>query len=633
MQPAKSHKVLVVEDEGLIALDISSRLEALGHEVVATVATAEEAIERAAEADIVLMDIHLEGQTDGVEAAAAIREQHHKPVLFLTAHADRATLDRAKIAAPFGYVVKPLAPAALQTSIETALYKHRLDRQLEEREVWLRTILDSVADGVAVTDIHGRIIMLNRAAESITGWAQPKAQGEPVSNVVRLLTRDPLGDTRGPLGDTRDPLGETREPGGSAEDPVELAILRDSVVELDSSLRLVGQDGREMPVEGAAAPVKMDGAAIGAVLSFRDVSARRWEERQIRQSQKLDALGRLSFGVSNEYLNLLGIIRNQADQLLHRFGEYAPARRAIEEIQLAASAAEQISRRLASFGTRQASRPEVISLNGLLRRTTKLIDSITGADVEVSLRLEPATGRVKADSSQIEQAIVSLVLHACASMPNGGRMLLETANVEIPVHGRMHPYAMLAITYTGEESDPERLFEPSSTGADGLALLLVHSMVTEHAGRLSAQRTASGGSRFEMLLPRWSEPPLLPRTETGRAPSILLVDGRDGVRLQLHNFFEANGYNLLEAADSSEALAVGEVHEGPLDAVIAEATEADSIAPDIRRRHPHAEFLKIVESAETTAHEIRRPFTQQALLERVRALIAARPKRDSAIAR
>lgn len=121
MEPAKSHKVLVVEDEGLIAHDISSRLQALGHQVIATVSTAEEALEKAAEADIVLMDIHLDGRADGVEAATAIRERYHKPVVFLTAHADRATLDRAKVAEPFGYIVKPLAPASLHTTIETAM--------------------------------------------------------------------------------------------------------------------------------------------------------------------------------------------------------------------------------------------------------------------------------------------------------------------------------------------------------------------------------------------------------------------------------------------------------------------------------------------------------------------------------
>src|SRR6266404_8995407 len=131
MKPEQSRKVLVVEDEGLIAHDISSRLEAMGHEVIATVGTGEEAIEKAGEAEIVLMDIRLDGRLDGVEAATEIRNRYHVPVVFLTAHADRATLDRAKMAEPFGYIVKPLAHAALNTSIEIAMYKHGMARQLE----------------------------------------------------------------------------------------------------------------------------------------------------------------------------------------------------------------------------------------------------------------------------------------------------------------------------------------------------------------------------------------------------------------------------------------------------------------------------------------------------------------------
>jgi len=133
MQPAKAYKVLVVEDEGLIAHDIATRVEALGHEVVGTVSTAEEAIEQAAGADLVLMDIRIDGHRDGIAAAQEVRARHHVPVVFLTAHADRATLERAKAASPFGYIVKPLGPASLNTSIEMAVYKHRMERQLEEQ--------------------------------------------------------------------------------------------------------------------------------------------------------------------------------------------------------------------------------------------------------------------------------------------------------------------------------------------------------------------------------------------------------------------------------------------------------------------------------------------------------------------
>lgn len=607
MKTEKSHKVLVVEDEGLIAHDITSRLEALGHEVVATVGTAQEAIEKAGQAELVLMDIRLDGRADGVDAAIAIRERYHVPVIFLTAHADRATLDRAKTAEPFGYIVKPLAHASLNSSIEVAMYKHRVDREIEEREARLRTIVASVADAVVVTDAKARVLLMNHAAERLTGCVQPAARGTPIANIVKLADE---------------------EAGAEASDPVTLAILRDAPVALDRTWKLTGPEGKQMWIEGSAAPVKIDGRVMGAVLSFRDVSARRWEERQLRQASKLDALARLAFGVSSDYANLLATIRTQTEQLLRQLGEYSPARKALEEIHQAAAAAEQMNGRLNAFGTRQAGKQETLSINAVLRRAHKLVESVAGNAIEVSIRTDPGAGRIKADPSQIEQALMSMVLHACATMARGGRLLIETGSLEVPVHGRLQPHTLLAITYTGEEPEPEKLFEPSSAAEEALALSMVHAIAVENDGFVNAQRTAGGGCRFELLLPRVSGVALLPSAKDGRSPAILLASETDCVRSQLHNFFEANGYNLMEASDRTEALAIAEVHQGAIDLLIAESAEAGPIAARLRAAHPDLEVLEIVENAEKGPNQIARPFTQQALLDRVRALL----KQDQSLA-
>ena len=646
-QTAKTHKILVVEDEGLIAHDISNRLRALGHEVIAVASTAEEALEHAPGADLVLMDIRIDGTKDGIAAAAEIRERFHVPVVFLTAHADRATLDRAKGAEPFGYIVKPLAHSSLNTSIEIALYKHGMERQLEEREAWLRTILASIADAAIVTDTEGRVLMLNRAAETLTGVRQQDAQGQPLAKVARLMEFDSEDDTA---------------------DPVALAILRDAPVALERNWKLIARNGREAVIEGAVAPVKIGEQSIGAVVSFRDVSARRWEERQVRQSQKLDAAGRLAAGVSNDYANLLAVIRSQADQLVLQFGEYSPARKAAEEIRQAAAAAEQMNQRLAAFGTRQVSQPEVLSLNALVRKLAKLIASVVESkpwgSIELAIRPAATAGRIKADAEQMEQAIMTLIVHACNTMHeqsgheqsgheqsgheqsgheqsghgqggpgqagpaeaghSEGRLLIETANLEIPSQGHMHNYVMLAISYTGHEHEPEKLFEPAAAGEESLSLSMVHAIVAEHGGLISAQATAGGGTRFEMLLPHHEGAALVPRPAEGATPAILLVEGREQVRLQLHNFFEANGYNLLEAADASEAAAIAEMHEGSLDLLIAETEQAEAIEAELRKSRGTIALLRIVSTPEPGPDEIRRPFTQQALLDRVAGLLRSR---------
>ena len=600
----KCCKVLVVEDEGLIALDISNRLTALGHEVVGAVATAEEAFEKASGADLVLMDIRIDGAVDGVEAAARIREKYHVPVVFLTAHSDRPTVDRAKVTGAFGYLVKPIAHASLNTAIEIALYKHKMERKLEEREALLRTTLESVADAVVVTDHLSRVLMLNAAAQKLTGWTHAEAEGKPVLRVLGFVDI---------------------ESGEPAEDPVPLAILKDAVMPLDPACQVVSRSGSQIRIEGSAAPVKASSVALGTVLTFRDVSARLWEEKQLRQAQKVEAAGRMAARVSDEYTTLLANIRNQSERLLRQFGEYSPARISIEEIQESAAAAEALTRRLAGFGTRQATeQPEILSLNAMLRRMSRLIESVAGQRIELTVRPSPVAGKIRVDAAQIEQAIMNLVLHACAQMPEGGQLLIETGNTELPRFDSVASYVTLNIVHTGQEPDLDKMFEPSSIADDGLALAMVHGTITGHAGYISAQAT-SHGCRFELLLPRAAETLLVDAgAEPGGVPTVLLVDYRERVRAQLHNFFEAEGYNLLEAVDDQEALALGEVHEGSLDLLVAEAAEADRIGAALRKNHRGLQVLRIVDQMEASDDQICRPFTQTALLEKASQLLAAR---------
>ena len=372
----------------------------MGHEVSGTASTAEEAIDRASSADIVLMDIHIDGQRDGIEAATEIRSRHRLPVVFLTAHADRSTLDRAKLAGPFGYIVKPLGPASLQTGIEMAIARHRVERLLEEREMWLRQTIACLADGVVVTTAEGRVRLLNPAAERLTGWNQTEAEGLSISQVVRLTDADASeGDA----------------------DFISVALLRDAPVDLPPRCHLSSRDGREMEIEGSVAPVRLSQELLGAVMTFRDASARHWEERQLRQAQRLEAAGRLAASAANEYTTAIATIRKQTENLLLRFSEYSPARSALEEIHQSAAAADRITRRLALFGTRQVGQPEVLSVNSLLRRMSRLIESAAGDRIQMALRLSPGAGRIRADMAQMESAVMNLITHASRDHVQEGR--------------------------------------------------------------------------------------------------------------------------------------------------------------------------------------------------------------------
>jgi len=159
-------KILVVEDETIIAMEIQDRLKRLGYQVSAIVTSGEDAIDKVDELkpELVLMDIMLEGDMDGVQAAEQIREKYDVPVVFVTAYSDDDTLQRAKITEPYGYILKPIEERELHTIIEIALYRHRMERKVKENERWFSTTLKSIGDGVITTDIQSRVTFMNRVA-------------------------------------------------------------------------------------------------------------------------------------------------------------------------------------------------------------------------------------------------------------------------------------------------------------------------------------------------------------------------------------------------------------------------------------------------------------------------------------
>src|SRR4051812_37196128 len=182
-------RILVVEDEGIVAMEIQNRLNSMGYAVVAVVPAGEAAIKKAGELqpDLVLMDIRLKGKLDGISAAEQIRAQFDIPVIFLTAYADEHTLQRAKVTEPYGYVLKPFEERELHIAMEVALYKHRVEHRLKENEHRLATTLNSIGDAVVATDIHGAINFMNQAAESLTGWAQQAALGQDGQKLLQFI--------------------------------------------------------------------------------------------------------------------------------------------------------------------------------------------------------------------------------------------------------------------------------------------------------------------------------------------------------------------------------------------------------------------------------------------------------------
>lgn len=250
-----STSVFIVEDERIVAEDIRMTLESFGYAVVGIAASRDQALAeiRRTSPDLVLMDIVLKGPGDGVETARLVREQFDIPVVFLTAHADRATLHRAKVTEPFGYILKPFEGHELYSGIEIALYRHQVEKRIDEHERWLATILASIGDGVIAADAMGLIKFMNAAAERISGWKQAEVAGCDLAEVYRVW--DETGGT---------PL----------EIPSLPALLGDpDRYGPEHVRRLARRDGTTVLVEQSIAPISDGPRAVeGSVLVFREIS-------------------------------------------------------------------------------------------------------------------------------------------------------------------------------------------------------------------------------------------------------------------------------------------------------------------------------------------------------------------------
>jgi len=262
-----SPRILVVEDEGIIAQDIKNCLEGLGYIVPEVVFTGREAIQRAAELrpDLVLMDIVLKGDIDGIETAAEIRKKYNIPIVYLTAYEDDRTLKRAKLTEPLGYILKPFEERYLRSSIEMALYKHKTDTRLKESERWLGTILRSVGDAVIVTNHKGLIQFMNPVAETLTGWFLREVLGRKIADVFKFLDED-----------TKTPI----------ENPIDRVLRDNIVIGRSNNTILISKDGTEISIDHSSSPMIDDkGNITGAVLVIQDITERKIAENALRESE------------------------------------------------------------------------------------------------------------------------------------------------------------------------------------------------------------------------------------------------------------------------------------------------------------------------------------------------------------
>ncbi len=263
-------KIFIVEDEAIVAESLCDQLEKLGYIVTGNAPSGEEALRNIKKElpDLVLMDIMLEGEMDGVEVAQQIRELYGIPVIFLTAYSDPETLGRAKLTEPFGYLIKPYNERELLTTLEITLYKHRMEKRIREHEIWLNTLLRSISDGVITVGNDGLITSMSPVAEMLTGLIESEQIKEDLLGILQI---EESGDYQ------------------IIPDLIDQALGGETVSCLvDNEPILVNADGKRIVIDFSAAPILNEqDEIIGAVLTMRDISARKKAEIELSEARQI----------------------------------------------------------------------------------------------------------------------------------------------------------------------------------------------------------------------------------------------------------------------------------------------------------------------------------------------------------
>lgn len=617
-------QILVVEDEKIIALDIQSSLQNLGYPKPTIVRSGQEALHQVSckQPDLILMDIKLNGGIDGVTTAEQLQHRFDLPVVFLTSYADEATLQRAKQVNFYGYLLKPFEIRELHTTIEVALHRHHLERQLKESQRWLTTILAGIGEAVIATNAQEQVKFMNPLAEKLTGWVQTEALGRDFTEVCKTLSYHngpgqigsvsnifheqtvadqwqsawlitlsggllPIEQNITPLLDEQNrSLGAvvvfrdvTRRLKARAEisrHNYEQQRLITAIQQADESIIITDTGGIVLYVNPAfekvtgynqievigrtlelirnnsqpllsyqelwdtiqsgqiwrgrltntrkdetlftsevtISPVRdTSGRIMNFVIVARDVTRELALEEQYYQSQKLESIGLLVAGVAHDFNSLLTVINGFAELLYNRAGSGTSVRDMSGKILYSGKRAADLVNQLLAFSRKQIIEPKVLNLNTQVMEVNKILRRIISEQIRIKTRLSPDLWLIKADATQIVQIILNLAVNARDAMPNGGQLLIETANVTFnELHqtpqAEIQPgsYVQLSVSDTGvgmNKAILTRIFDPFFTTkghglGSGLGLSTVYGIVKQNGGYICVHSEEGIGTTFSI---------------------------------------------------------------------------------------------------------------------------------------
>jgi PAS domain S-box-containing protein len=530
---------------------------------------------------------------------------------------------------------------------EIAIARERSQEALARGTELLEPVLDTLPVGVWVLDRDGRIMFGNPAGRTIWGGA-------------RYIGLEELDTYRGWWADS----GERIAP---EEWAAARAILKGET-SLDEVVNIETFDGLQKTILNSAVPLRsLSGEIVGAVVVNQDITdqraaeeALRRSEEQLRHAQKMEAVGQLAGGIAHDFNNLLTGILSYSELILQELREGDPLRADVEQIRHAGQRAAALTRQLLAFSRRQLLQPRVLSLNAVVSELDTMLRRLVGSDVSLETELEPGLWYVLADPGQLEQVLVNLIVNARDAMPQGGRVTITTANLQLHAAAdtlgngvRPGAFVSLSVHDTGVGMDvptQARIFDPFFTTKEpgkgtGLGLSTVYGIVEQSGGHLAVESAPGQGATFAIFLPR-HEPapghtahgqPERPGLPTG-TESLLLVEDEAAVRSSARRLLERHGYSVVEARHGRDALRIVEEGDHPIDLVITDLVMPEmggrELVERLRARQPSIKVLFMSGYSERAALSngvmppdtgfVEKPFTVEQLIRRTREMLDGR---------
>ena len=591
--------------------------------------------------DVIVADHRLMAST-GMEALEYLRQERRDvPLIIVTGTLDEeAAIGTIKAGATDCVLKGGLwrLPVAVRRAVEERVVREertRAEQALKASEERFRMLFERNLAGVYSVALDGRILDLNLACARMFGYAsREEAMNHTLWDVAPSV----------------------------AEMQKLIAVVQKQKTFIDLEVGLRRTDGRPVWVLGSASLIESeDGKSASIEGTLIDITERKRLEQRLRQSAKMEAVGRLAGGVAHDFNNLLTAILGYSDLLLERLPSDSQLSRYATEVKKAGEQAFSLTRQLLAFSRQQLLAPQALNLNAVVTDMQKMLRRLMGEDIELVTLLEPQLGKVKADPGQIEQVILNLALNSRDAMANGGRLTIETSNIELghdsdgmmleQPNVRAGNYVMLAISDAGCGMDAEtqtHIFEPFFTtkGKDqstGLGLSMAYGIVKQSKGYISVQSEPGHGATFKVYLPRAEEN--LSQAGSGETLSnapkgsetILLVEDEDAVRKLTRMALLTKGYKVLEAASGEEALKICTGHSGPIHLMVTDVIMPRVSGQELGRRlatlRPETKVLYTsgytggaigwpeISNLETAF--LQKPFTPETLTRQVREMLDA----------